>query len=95
MIIIYNENTSIGKKQLRFLKEVYQDIRYIYIKQDLLEIINQKKIKLILIDGISFANIFKELNAYKNISFLIFPPYSNRFYFENKEINIIKKKNPY
>ena len=94
MIIIYNENTSIGKKQLSFLKEVYQDIRYINIKQELLEIINQKKIKLILIDGISFANIFKELKVYKNISFLIFPPYSNRFYFENKEINILEKKNP-
>lgn len=94
MIIIYNENTSIGKKQLSFLKEIYQDIRYIYIKQELLEIFNQNKIKLILIDGISFANIFKELKAFKNISILIFPPYSNRFYFENKEINILEKKNP-
>ena len=92
MIHLYNPIQAEGKKQLNFLKDIYPEIILSYSLNMLVEKTKNDSSNLILIDGINFDTIYKELGEIQNFYFLIFPPFPSFLSMQDSVIKFHEKE---
>lgn len=92
MIILFNENLSIGKKQLSFLKRIYSEIKLVQNQSEFLSLIISDNNNLVLTDGTSYNSILDVIREKENFTFLIFPPFPSEININNINLKIKRKK---